>query len=133
MGKKLLTTLALTGAMLVLPATAAFAHDCFIASRSSQGSQGAGNSAIATGFEHGWVSIDIAEELANAGVSDVDAALAEWLATGHNAFYATRVDTVIGAGTSNPNLGNGKGLDHFSESSVFGDLIELIEKYGGSF
>jgi hypothetical protein len=133
MGKKLLTTLALTGAMLVLPATAAFAHDCFIANRSSQGSQGAGNSAAATGFEHGWVTIDIAEELANAGVSDVDAAMAEWLATGHKAFYATRVDAVIGAGSSNPNLGDGKGLDHFSESPLFGDLIELIQKYGGSF
>lgn len=132
MGKKLLTTLALTGAMLALPATAAFAHDCFIANRSSQGSQGAGNSALATGFEHGWVTIDIAEDLANAGVSDVDAAMTEWLATGHQAFYATRIDKVIGGGSSK-NLSNGKGLEHFSESTLFVDLVALIEKYGGSF
>ena len=133
MGKKLLTTLALTGAILVLPATAAFAHDCFIANRSSQGSQGAGNSAFATGFEHGWITIDIAEDLASAGVSDVDAAMTEWLATGHQAFYATRADKVVGGASSNPNLGNGKGLEHFSVSTLFGDLVALIEKYGGSF
>jgi hypothetical protein len=131
MGKKLLVTIALTGAMLALPATAAFAHDCFVADRSTQGARGSGHSALATNFEHGWVTFDVSDLLAQAEVSDVDAALAEWVAAGHPAALATRVDTVIGEGSSNPNLGNGKGLEHFSESPLVGDLVALILKYGG--
>src|SRR5438093_13021958 len=119
--KKLLATVALAGTILVVPATAAFAHDCFIANRSTQGARGAGHSALATGFEHGWVSFEVSDLLAQTGVSDVDAALAEWVAAGHPAALATRVDRVVGENSSNPNFGNGEGLEHFSESSVFGD------------
>ena len=131
MGKKLLVTIALTGAMIALPASAAFAHDCFIANRSTQGARGAGHSAAATNFEHGWVSFEVSEILEQTEVSDVDAALAEWIAAGHPAALATRVDKVIGENASNPNLGNGKGLEHFSQSPVFGELAQLIVKYGG--
>ena len=130
--KKLLTTLALTGAMIAVPASAAFAHDCFVANRSDKGAVGAGHSSTATDFGHGWVSFSVAELLTDAGVQDVDAALAEWAAAGNKAFIATRVDKVIQEDTSNPNLGNGKGLEHFSESPVFGSLVELIVKYGGN-
>jgi hypothetical protein len=129
--KKLLATVAMTGMILVLPATAAFAHDCFVANRSTQGALGAGHSALATGFAHGWVTFPVADILAQTQVSDVDAALAEWVAAGHPAAFATRVDKVIGEGSSNPNFGNGRGLEHFSESPVFGDLVALILKYGG--
>jgi hypothetical protein len=131
MGKKLLATVALTGAILALPATAALAHDCFIYNRSTQGARGAGHSALATKFQHGWLSFEVSDLLAQAEVTDVDAALAEWVATGHPAAFATRVDTAIGEDSSNPNLGNEKGLEHFSESPIFGDLAVLILKYGG--
>jgi len=131
MGRKLLTTLALTGLLLVLPASAAFAHDCFVANRSSHGAIGAGHSSTATEFAHGWVSFDVSEILTVTEVSDVDAALAEWVADGHPAAIATRVDKVIGEGSSNQNTGDGKGLEYFSESPVFEDLVALILKYGG--
>ncbi len=131
MRRKLLTTVAMAGALLVLPASAAFAHDCFVANRSSQGARGASHSSAATGFEHGWVAFELSELLDAAGVSDVDAALEEWAAAGNPAALATRIDKVIGADSGNPNLGNDKGLELFSESSVVGDLVALILKYGG--
>jgi len=134
MGRKALTTLVLVGAMLALPATAAFAHDCFIVNRSTQGAIGAGHSSTSTGFAHGWVTFSIADALAGTGVSDVQAALAEWTAKGYPAAFATRVDKVIGGNTGaerNGIYGNGKGLDHFDESPVVQDLVALILKYGG--
>ena len=130
--RKVLATLAMTGAMIALPATAALAHDCFVANRSDKGAQGAGHSSANTNFEHGWVSFGVAELLTDSGVEDVDAALAEWVAAGNKAFFATRIDKVIQESSSNPNLGNGKGLEHFSESPIFPALVELIVKYGGS-
>lgn len=131
MGRKLLITVAMTGALIALPASAAFAHDCFVADRSTQGARGAGHSAAATDFEHGWVSFEVAELLEAAGVSDVDAALADWTSAGNPAAFATRVDTVIGEGSSNPNFGNGKGLELFSESPLLLDLVDLILDHGG--
>jgi ABC-type phosphate transport system substrate-binding protein len=118
--------------MIALPTTAAFAHDCFVANRSAQGAIGAGNSSTVTDFAHGWVSFSVAEILEASGVSDVDAALAEWLAAGNKAFLATRVDKVIGEGSNNQNFGDGSGLEHFSESPVLGSLVDLILKYGGT-
>jgi len=131
MGKKVLVTLALVGAMVALPASAAFAHDCFIVNRSSQGAQGAGHSSTATGFNHGWIAFDMKAALAQAQVSDVEAAFADWIAQGFKAFYASRIDTLIGGNSSNPNLGNGKGLDHFSESPLFGAFAATIIRWGG--
>jgi hypothetical protein len=131
MGKKVLITLALVGAMVALPASAAFAHDCFVVNRSSQGAQGAGNSAEATGFSHGWVSFDMKSMLEQAQVTDADAALADWISQGFKAFYATRIDKAIGEDSSNPNLGNLKGLDHFSESPLFGAFVQTILNWGG--
>lgn len=130
--KKVLATLAMTVAMIALPATAALAHDCFVANRSDKGSQGAGHSSTNTDFAHGWVSFSVAELLEGSGVQDVDAALAEWISAGNKAYFATRVDKVIQESTSNPNLGNGKGLEHFSESPIFPALVDLIVKYGGN-
>lgn len=131
MRRKVLITIALTGALIAVPASAAFAHDCFVANRSGNGARGAGHSALNTDFEHGWVSFDVAEILTITEVSDVDAALEEWVAAGRPDAFATRVDTVIGGRSSNPNTGNGSGIDYFSESPVFGELVALILKYDG--
>ena len=130
--KKVLATLAMTGAMIALPATAALAHDCFVANRSDKGAQGAAHSSANTDFAHGWVSFSVAELLTDSGVDDVDAALAEWVAAGNKAFFATRVDKLIQESTSNPNLGNGKGMEHFSESPIFPALVQLIVDHGGT-
>ena len=131
MGRKLLVTVALTGVMIALPASGAFAHDCFVANRSTQGARGASHSSTNTDFAHGWVSFEVSDLLTQAEVTDAAAALAEWVATGHPAALATRVDKVIQESSGNPNLGNGKGLEHFSESPLFGELAQLIVKYGG--
>jgi hypothetical protein len=125
MGKKMLATIVLVGAMLVLPASAAFAHDCFIVNRSSQGAQSAAHSGR-------WVTFDMAATFAAAGVTSVEGAMADWLGQGYKAFYASRTDTLLGANSSNPNLGNGKGLDHFSKSPVFVALINTVLKWGGN-
>jgi len=134
MGKRVLTTVVLVGAMLALPATAAFAHDCFVVNRSAQGAIGASHSSTNTDFAHGWVSFSMADTFAQTGVSDVDAAMADWLALGYPAVLASRVDKLIGANSgaeANGIYANGKGLDHFSESPVLQDLIGIVLKYGG--
>jgi len=134
MGKKVLTTLVLVGAMLALPATAAFAHDCFIVNRSTQGAIGSGHSSTNTDFAHGWVTFSIADTFAQTGVSDVDAAMTDWLALGYPSVFSSRVDKLLGDGTgaeTNGIYANGKGLEHFSESPVLQDLVGIILKYGG--
>ena len=133
MGKKVLTTLVLVGAMLALPATAAFAHDCFVINRSAQGAVGASHSSTNTDFAHGWVSFNMADTFASTGVSDVEAALGDWTALGYPTVLASRVDKLLGSAAADAHgiYANGKGLEHFSESPLLQDLIGIVLKYGG--
>jgi hypothetical protein len=96
--------------------SAASAHECFIATRSAQGNLSATNS-------DRWFAItvqDIAAEIAPPG-TDQQCFIDYWTSHGGPASLTIRSDKVIGEGSNNPNLANGKGLDHAAE--VFGPLL----------
>lgn len=102
----------LAGALTAMTVGTVAAHECTISSRSAQGNEGATNSRVwgklfladVLGFIHEEVggpaltTDQIAWAVANRGD------LAE--------FWVIRFDKTIGAGSSNPNLADGRGLDH---------------------
>jgi hypothetical protein len=95
----------------------AFGHECFIANRSANGDAGAQHSA-------NWVFISV-EGFVNSpdfppGV-DGDCFLEYWASHGGPAGFTVRSDMTIGEGSSNPNLGDGSGLDHIEVA--FGPLL----------
>ena len=103
-------------AAIVLSGTAAAAHECFIASRSDQGNASATNSSQ-------WMALTVAD-IANFTPPGTDQAcfIAYWTSHGGPASLTVRSDKTIGEGSNNPNLANGKGLDHAED--VFGGLFE---------
>ena len=106
-----------TAAAVLFFGSAASAHECFIASRSDKGDVQATNSAR-------WVPLtvaDIAQFIAPPG-TDEDCFIAFWLENGGPESITIRSDKTIGEGSNNPNLANGKGLEH--ASAVFGGLLE---------
>jgi hypothetical protein len=115
--RRVFLSLALAGSISAVAAPAVFAHECVIASRSAQGNAGAQHSknwatlglADVFGFIHGAVGGDPLSptQIAWAVDAAVDAGLP---AEG----WTTRMDKTIGEGSSNPNLADGKGLDHLS-------------------
>lgn len=131
MGKKLLTTLALTGVMLALPATAVFAHECIVANRSAQGAIGAGKSGQ-------WFSISLQELFAfefSVPEANVDEAVAEAIEAGIPEVVAIFGKFTLAEGTgaaSNGALANGKGLEHLSQSPVAATVAEIALKWGGT-
>ncbi|MEX2557072.1 MAG: hypothetical protein WEB06_15775 [Actinomycetota bacterium] len=131
MGKKLLTTLALTGAMLVLPATAAFAHECIVANRSAQGAIGAGGSGQ-------WFSISLEDVFAfefSVPEANVDDAVAEAIDAGIPEVVAIFGKFTLAGGTgaaSNGALADGKGLEHLSQSPLAATIGEIALKWGGT-
>jgi hypothetical protein len=117
MGKRTLALAAVCVAMLIGSAGTASAQDCYIANRSAKGNEGATNS-------DRWVTVTV-EEFTNSpdfppGV-DPTCFLDFWTSNGGPDSFTVRSDKVIGAGSSNPNLANGKGLEHIEEA--FGSLI----------
>jgi hypothetical protein len=117
MRRRILVLIAACLAMLIGSAGTAAARDCIIPSRSAQGNEGATHS-------DRWVTSTV-EEFANSpefpsGV-DPDCFIAYWTTNGGPASFTVRSDKVIGEGSSNPNLGNGKGLDHIEEA--YGQLF----------
>jgi hypothetical protein len=118
--RRIALSFVLAGTLLAVAAPAVFGHECTIASRSAKGDAGAQHSANwgrlgladVFGFIHEVVGgrpltpaeIDQAVEMA------VDAGLP---ADG----WVVRVDKTIGEGSNNPNLANGKGLDHLADSA----------------
>jgi hypothetical protein len=111
------TLAAMTAAAVLGTTGTAYAHECFIANRSAQGNAGATNSdrwftVTVEGFVH---SPDFPP-----GV-DPDCFLDYWLSHGGPASFTVRSDKTIGEGSANPNLGNGKGLDHIEDA--FGPLL----------
>ena len=131
MGRKIVVTLALVGAMLALPATAAFAHDCFVANRSAQGATGAAKSGQ-------WIAISLEEVFADdfqVPEENVDDAVADAVAAGLPEVFATSAKKVIAEGTGaeeNGTLANGKGLEHFSQSPLGGIIFEIALEWGGA-
>jgi hypothetical protein len=117
--RRFLISLALAGSVTMVAAPAIFAHECTIASRSAQGDSGALHS-------QNWMRLGLADVFGfiNTVVGGpaltpsqitwaVNAAVAAGLpAKG----WVIRSDKTIGEGSSNPNLANGKGLDHLADS-----------------
>jgi hypothetical protein len=102
-------------AAILLSGTAASAHECFIADRSDQGNTAATHSSR-------WVTLTVAD-IANFTPPGTDHAcfIAYWTSHGGPASLTVRSDKTIGEGSNNPNLANGKGLDHAVD--VFGGLL----------
>ena len=117
MPRRFLASVALATAVLLLMASTVFAHECFIANRSAQGNLKATNSSR-------WVTLTVADFAHSPdfppGV-DPDCFLAYWSSHGGPDSVTLRADKTIGEGSHNPNLGDGKGLDHLEDA--FGPLI----------
>jgi hypothetical protein len=98
--------------MLMGVSSTAWAHECYIANRSAQGNAGATHSAS-------WVTITV-EGFAHSPDFppgfDPDCFVAYWSSHGGPASFTVRSDKTIGEGSSNPNLANGKGLEHIEDA-----------------
>lgn len=117
MGRRSLVFGAVFVATLMASSGSAWAHECFIANRSAQGNAGATHS-------QNWATESV-EDFAHSpdfppGV-DPECFLAFWSSNGGPASVTVRSDKTIGEDSSNPNLGNGKGLDHIEDA--FGELL----------
>ena len=117
--RRFLVGLSLAGSLTALAAPAALGHECTITSRSAQGDAGALHSS-------NWVRLGLADVFGfiNSAVGGpaltagqitwaVNEAIAEGLPAGG---WVIRSDKTIGEGSNNPNLANGKGLDHLADS-----------------
>jgi hypothetical protein len=112
MPRRFLASVALAAAAVLMMASTAFAHECFIANRSAQGNANVTHS-------DRWVTVSVAD-FANSpdfppGV-DPDCFIAYWSSHGGPASFTVRSDKTIGEGSQNPNLGNGRGLDHIEDA-----------------
>ena len=103
-------------AAVLLVGSAASAHECYIANRSATGNAAATHSGR-------WVVLTV-EDLAGLTPPSTDQAcfIASWTDNGGPASFTVRSNKTIGEGSANPNLANGKGLEHAED--VFGDLFE---------
>jgi hypothetical protein len=131
MGRKIIVTLALVGAMLALPATAAFAHECVIANRSAQGAIGAAKSGQ-------WFTVTLEELFAfefQVPEANVDDAVAEAIEAGVPEAMAIFGKKTLAEGTgaaSNGAFADGKGLEHLSQSPLAATVFEIALKWGGT-
>lgn len=109
--RHLLTITAATTALTLTAATAASAHECYIEPRSDQGNAGASNSPVWDTVTIQTILTDFLQlpEPLNSCV------LGKWTADGRPATFTFRTDKVIGEGSANPNLANGKGLEHAAD------------------
>jgi hypothetical protein len=108
---------AVTAAVVLGTTGTAYAHECFIANRSAQGNASATHS-------DRWITVTV-EDFVNSpdfppGV-DPDCFLDYWLSNGGPESFTIRSDTTIGEGSANPNLGDGKGVDHIEDA--YGALL----------
>ena len=125
--RRLFISLALAGSVAMVAAPTVFAHECTIASRSAQGDTGALHSAS-------WTRITLADVFGFINTlvggpplspSQIDWAVNEAIAEGLPADgWVVRSDKTIAEGSSDPNLANGKGLDHLADS-VGGQIVGI--------
>jgi hypothetical protein len=102
-------------ATVALFGSAASAHECFITSRSDTGDAAATNSSR-------WIVLTAADIASFTPPGTDQACFIEyWTSNGGPASLTVRSDKTIGEGSSNPNLANGKGLEHAED--VFGELF----------
>ena len=117
MTKRFLSSVALAAAAVLMMSSTVFAHECFIANRSDQGDAKATNSSR-------WIVVSVVD-FANSpdfppGV-DPDCFLDYWSSHGGPDSFTVRGDKTIGEGSHNPNLGDGRGLDHIE--AAFGPVL----------
>jgi hypothetical protein len=117
--RRVLLSLALAGSISAVAAPAVFAHECVIASRSAQGDAGALNSAkwmrLSLADVFGFINQEVGGPALTA--DQITWAASEAVAEGLPADgWVIRSDKTIGEGSSNPNLADGKGLDHLADS-----------------
>ena len=114
--RRIATIVVGAAAGIALMGTAASAHECFIASRSATGNANATNSGS-------WTILTAADIATLTPPGTDQACVVEfWLANGGPASLTVRSNKIIGEDSNNPNLANGKGLDHAED--VFGGLLE---------
>lgn len=105
---------AVTAASMLAFGGVAAAHECFIENRSDKGdAQAAANSA-------NWEALT-PEVIATFFPVDAECFVDYWLDNGGPASITVNMKKTIGEGSANPNLANGKGLEHASQ--VFGPLV----------
>lgn len=117
--RRVIVSFALAGTMLGIGAPVVLGHECYIANRSAQGDAGALNSSR-------WARLSLEDifSFVNQFVGGpaltpgqitwaVNEAIAEGLPADG---WVVRSDKVIGEGSNNPNLANGKGLDHLGDT-----------------
>ena len=118
------TALAMAVTLMAGTATAVLGHECFIASRSAQGDIGATHSArwvnLTLADIFGFINTIVGGPALSAGQINwaVGEAVSQGLPAGG---WVVRSDKTIGEGSQNPNLANGKGLDHLAD--VYGPQI----------
>ncbi len=125
--RRMFLGLVLAGALLGATAPAALGHECFIANRSAQGDAGAINSGrwapLSLADVFGFINQIVGGPALTPGQIEwaVGEAVAQGLPAGG---WVIRMDKTIGEGSNNPNLANGKGLDHLA--GAFGPQIVAI-------
>jgi hypothetical protein len=103
-------------AALLLFAGTASAHECYISDRSARGDLQAGlNSKV-----WGLITVQDIAGFAPPG-TDQTCFVDYWLANGGPASFTVRTDKTIGVDSQNPNLADGKGLEHAED--VYGELF----------
>jgi hypothetical protein len=125
--RRAIATAALAAALLISTAGAALGHECFIVSRSDTGDAHATNSGV-------WIQLTIRDVFAfilpqvlgapPLSPSQLAWALQTAAAQGIPNAWVIRADKTIGEGSSNPNLADGKGLDHLAD--VYGAQAAAI-------
>ena len=125
--RRVLFSLALAASISAVAAPAVFAHECVIASRSAQGDAGALHSAnwmrLTLQDIFGFINGDVGGPALTP--DQITWAVNEAVAEGLPADgWVTRADKTIGEGSNNPNLANGKGLDHLVDS-VGGQIVGI--------
>ena len=99
----------LASALAVLSIGSVAAHECLISSRSAQGNEAAVKSAA-------WDKLFLADILDFAlGLNEAQIAWAVANRGDLPEYWVVNVRKTIGEGSSNPNLADGKGLDHLQQ------------------
>jgi len=117
--RRRLASLALAGALLTVAAPAALGHECYIVNRSATGNAGALHSSQ-------WMRLTLADIFGfidqfvggpALSPSQVTWAVGAALASGvPGDGWVVRSDKTIGEGSANPNLADGRGLEHLADT-----------------
>ncbi len=117
--RRFLMGLVLAGSLLAVAAPAVLGHECYIANRSEQGNAGALHSSRWVRLSLGEIFGFINQFVGGPALTDsqiswaVDTAVAQGVPANG---WVVRSDIVIGEKSKNPNLANGKGLDHLVDA-----------------